>query len=82
MTEIRALGGLSRGEEIYVFDICGDTELCEKLRGIGINVGTKIKCVLISPFGDPKAYDICGSVIVLRRADADCILGAAPEQAL
>ena len=79
MTEMRALSGLRLGEELYVSDIGVNAQLREILRGMGVDVGTRIKCVLVSPLGDPKAYDICGAVIALRCEDADRVLGFASE---
>jgi len=32
--------------------------------------GTKIRCVLRSPLGDPAAYRIRGAVIAIRKEDA------------
>lgn len=41
-----------------------------RLRDMGITSGTAIECVLISPFADPKAYKVRGTVIALRNSDA------------
>lgn len=38
---------------------------------LGLVVGADIKCVGISPPGDPKAYSICGAVIAIRKEDGD-----------
>ena len=40
---------------------------------LGVVKGTKIKPVLISPLGDPRAYEIRGSIIAFRKEDADKI---------
>ena len=37
--------------------------------------GTKIRCVNISPFGDPKAFSVRGTVIALRKEDSSAVLG-------
>lgn len=37
-----------------------------RLRDLGIIEGTRIKCLLKSPSGDPRAYLIRGAVIALR----------------
>ena len=37
---------------------------------MGFIPGEEVKCVLISPFKDPKAYKIAGNVIALRSIDA------------
>ena len=40
---------------------------------LGIIEGTKIKPVFISPFGDPTAYEIRGSLISLREEETSNI---------
>ena len=41
-----------------------------RLEELGIIKGSIIKCELISPFNDPKAYLIKGSTIAIRNEDA------------
>ena len=41
-----------------------------RLQDMGFIPGNKIKCVLISPFKDPKAYLINGTTLALRNSDA------------
>jgi len=41
-----------------------------RLQDIGLIEGTNVKCVLQSPLGDPKAYEIRGAVIAIREEDA------------
>ena len=50
-------------------------ELRQRLMDLGFVPGTKVQCVLISPFGDPKAYFIRGTVIALRKKDSSTVLG-------
>ena len=50
-------------------------ELRRRLMDLGFIEGTKIRCVRISPFGDPKAYYVRGTVIALRKEDSGTILG-------
>lgn len=45
-----------------------------RLMDIGIIEGTKIKCLHVSPAGDPVAYQIRGAVIALRLEEASKIL--------
>lgn len=40
---------------------------------LGIIKDTKIKPILKSPSGDPRAYEIRGSIIALRKDDAEKI---------
>ncbi len=41
-----------------------------RLQEIGIIPGNIIECVLVSPFQDPKAYKINGTVIAIRNRDS------------
>lgn len=42
----------------------------QRLQDIGIIPGNIIKCILISPFKDPKAYKINGTLIAIRKEDS------------
>ena len=44
-----------------------------RFRDLGLTKGTRVKCVLKSPLGDPYAYDIRGAIIAIRREDASRI---------
>ena len=61
------LNQLKPGEEAVVTSISGENR---RLRDLGLIEGTKVKCVLKSPLGDPAAYKIRGAVISIRREDA------------
>lgn len=61
------LNQLKPGEEAVVTGISGENR---RLRDLGLIEGTKVKCVLKSPLGDPAAYKIRGAVIAIRREDA------------
>ena len=53
-----------------VVDInCNDSDKARFL-DLGLIKGTKLKPVLRSPLGDPTAYEVRKSVIVLREEDA------------
>jgi len=41
-----------------------------RFREVGLIEGTTVECVLRSPFGDPAAYLIRGSVTAIRDQDA------------
>ena len=44
--------------------------LKNRLVDIGMRSGSCVRCLSVSPLGDPVAYEICGAVIALRRCDA------------
>lgn len=48
--------------------------LQRRLLDLGLAQNTYIKAVLKSPFGDPTAYEVRGSIIALRKEDANLIL--------
>ena len=45
-----------------------------RMMDLGIVKGTKIKAILKSPSGNPKAYEVRGSVIAIRNEDAKQIV--------
>ena len=51
--------------------------MVRRLMDIGFTERTEVKCVLAAPSGEPKAYLVRGSVIALRREDAQLIETAA-----
>lgn len=53
-------------------------EKSRRLKDLGLVEGTKVKCVLRSPLGDPYAYKIRGAVVAIRKEDASQIMVEAP----
>ena len=48
-------------------------DIRRRLLDLGIVKGTKITAILKSPSGDPTAFEIRGSIIALRKEDANLI---------
>ena len=69
------LSDMKKGECFYITRLLTKGELRQRLLDLGFVPGTKIECVRISPFGDPKAYSVRGTVIALRNKDASSVLG-------
>ncbi len=69
------LSNIKKGEKFYITRLLTKGELRQRLLDLGFVPGTKIECVRISPFGDPKAFSIRGTVIALRKEDSEAILG-------
>ena len=67
------LNDLKVGDIAKVVFVDGNSSLYQRFIDIGIINGTKIECVLKSPFGDPKAYLIRGTIIAIRNCDAQGI---------
>ena len=70
-----SLSDMKKGEHMVIKNLETKVELRQRLMDIGFVPGTKVECVLISPFGDPKAYLVRGAVIALRKKDAATVLG-------
>lgn len=67
------LSELKIGEKGKVVSVNAHEDLLCRFIDIGIIVGTVIKCVAVSPQGDPKAYLIRGATIAFRNRDAQLI---------
>ncbi len=67
------LSELTPGEHAVVEDIA-ETSLTRRLRDLGLTDGTRVACVMRSPLGEPCAYAFRGSVIAMRKRDADSVL--------
>ena len=65
---IKTMAELVPGEAGIVTENAGG-----RLYDLGIIEGTKIVCLLKSPFGDPVAYAIRGAVFAFRNSDAQNI---------
>ena len=69
------LNRLNIDEEAVVAKI---GEKSRRLKDLGLVEGTKVKCVLRSPLGDPYANKIRGAVVAIRKEDASQIMVEAP----
>ena len=59
-------------EEIGIINrIIGEETIKRRLLDLGLIEGTKIKPVLISPSGDPRAFEFRGSLIAIRKEDCE-----------
>lgn len=61
------LNELKVGDEAVVMEMNSDNR---RLQDLGLVTGTKIKCVLRSPLGEPAAYRIRGAIMAIRKEDA------------
>lgn len=64
------LSDLKLQNEAIVEEINIKGPLRRRLSDLGLIKGTRVKCVSISPQGDPKAYLIRGAVIAIRGCDS------------
>lgn len=71
---VKNLTSLREGEAARVTSLNNSGNIRRRLQDLGLVEGTKVRCVHISPYGDPVAYGIRGAVIALREEDARCVL--------
>lgn len=67
------LGELPKGNGASILGITHSGSMRRRLTDIGFTRGTPVFCLGKGPLGDPIAYYIKGTVIALRREDADRI---------
>ncbi len=65
----KSLNELKMGEIGKISKIIGEETIKRRLLDLGLIEGTKIKAVLISPSGDPRAFEFRGSLIAIRKED-------------
>ena len=63
------LNDLNLQEEGIIQKIECENNIKRRLLDLGMIKGTTIKLTLISPFKDPKAYEVRGSTIAIRSED-------------
>ena len=63
------LSDLKVGEYGTVVSLDIDEKIKRRLLDIGLVPGTKVECLLKSPLGEPKAYNIRGCILALRSED-------------
>ena len=54
----------------YTIKYIVSSVLTNNYHGYGLSPGAKIKLLFKSPFGNPCAYEVLGTVIALRHEDA------------
>lgn len=62
----KSLNDINIGEKVVVKEILSTGDIKRRLQDLGIIENTKIECVLKSPYNDPSAYLVRGTVIALR----------------
>ncbi len=69
----KTVNELNLGELGVVNKIIGEETIKRRLLDLGLIEGTNIKPVLTSPSGDPRAFEFRGSLIAIRKEDAENI---------
>lgn len=73
MPNKQTLEQLSVGRFAKIDSVGVKGDMKTRMEDLGLIGDTLIKCVGKSPFGDPKAYYIRGTVIAIRNCDAKLI---------
>ena len=70
---MKNLNDLKLDEMGKIYRICCEEEIKRRLLDLGLVRGTRIKPVLVSPSKDPRAFEVRGSLIAIRKEDAEKI---------
>ena len=75
--EVKSAADMQEGESSTITSVGdGSTEIdchCLRLMELGFTPGQEIKLVARSPFKEPIAFSVRGTVIALRSNEAQCI---------
>lgn len=74
MKDVHTLEKLAVGQSAVIERLDVPTEERTRLLALGFIPGGRVCVLMESPWGDPVAYEVCGAVIALRRADAKGIV--------
>lgn len=74
MNKIFPLTDLKIGETATVKALYANDTIKRRLLDIGVIEGTRIECIMKSPWNDPTAYQIRGAIIALRCEDSKNII--------
>lgn len=72
--KISTLDKTKIGEKVKILEINSDSQLKRRLQDLGIIKNSILECVLKSPFKDPTAYLVRGTIIALRCDDSKDIV--------
>jgi len=72
--ECKTLAEMKVGQRARVVRLLVEGLTRRRLLDLGLLPGTEVRAVIKSPFGNPTAYDIRGSVLALRKEDASKIV--------
>lgn len=79
MTGQIRLNDLKPGEKGKIKGLFLQKDMNQRLQDMGFSHGAEVECVYKSPFGDPTAYFIKGTLIAVRGAEAQHIMTQSME---
>lgn len=68
-----SLDKLPLNHEGIIIDLHSEGSLRRRMLDLGLVKSTIIKPIFVSPSGNPRAYEVRGSIIVIRKNDAKLI---------
>ena len=71
---MRIAANIKFGEKVIINDIDTSNPSHQRIIEIGFTPGQEIELVNISAFDDPMAFSVRGTLIAMRRKEADCII--------
>lgn len=69
-TEVTNLSQLPLNENGIIQELKCEGNIRRRLLDMGLVKGTKITPVLVSPSKDPRAFEVRGTIIAIRKEDA------------
>lgn len=76
------LAALGPDAESVVESVDGDSALHRRLLEAGFTVGSTVRYVMATPFGDPLVFSLRGASIALRKSEARCVRVRVPSSSL
>ena len=70
---MRSAAELKSGEKGVISDVDSSHPSARRILEIGFTPGQEIELINISAFNDPLAFAVRGTVIAIRRSEANCI---------
>lgn len=67
------LASMHPGQQGWIAGMHVEENVGRRLKDMGFVRGARIECVYSSPFGDPVAYFVKGTLIAVRNKDAENI---------
>ena len=61
------------GQSAVISSLAHDAPARRRLGELGFASGSEVRPLFRAPSGDPTAYAVCGTVVALRRQDAEKI---------
>ena len=73
---MKTAANLKFGEKAVIDDIDTSNPSHQRIIEVGFTPGQEIELVSITTFNDPVAFSVRGTLIAIRKKEADCIIVA------